>query len=443
MRDSLFKMFGSVRLVQEVSRSASSSPTPTPSTVPEQVPHVDLAHHQRHSTSETTDSITLNSQPTIINDSNPNDDDDSNSKINNDYNNIINTNNNKNNVYDELKNETTTTTPLTMSKSRPTSLKRTSTIVPMQSHQQQHMNYPVSLASYLPGMPLYTPGYANSRTTLPSWMVNNSTSSATTLMNESKMATLNARSKRKHTRENSLYSVRHHRPKQPSLSTAGQQQQEHEFDMQPMQQQQEHVSVSAFSAAIGTSPNLNSSSSSQQQQQDTPLLTFNNNNNNNNSKRSPSLIIDDKFKPKSQKLLCLWPLPIITRYIIGISLLVSIMNFLGFFHLKCSSPSYVIHRLEIMNLLLSPFLFTGSLHTFLLFGWNILILGLFEESLAHMLGGTRRFVKVLVGIILSVCMIRQGIGYLFSKSTGFAVPTLFFSDSLHECSQGKKKKKRK
>ena len=115
------------------------------------------------------------------------------------------------------------------------------------------------------------------------------------------------------------------------------------------------------------------------------------------------------------------------------------MNFLGFFHLKCSSPSYVIHRLEIMNLLLSPFLFTGSLRTFLLFGWNILILGLFEESLAHMLGGTRRFVKVLVGIILSVCMIRQGIGYLFSKSTGFAVPTLFFSDSLHECSQGKKK----
>lgn len=53
-----------------------------------------------------------------------------------------------------------------------------------------------------------------------------------------------------------------------------------------------------------------------------------------------------------------------------------------------------------------------------------------------MLGGTRRFVRVLVSIVISVCLLRQALGYLFSKSTGWAVPLLFFSDSVHECNQG-------
>ncbi|KAI8145391.1 hypothetical protein BJV82DRAFT_643693 [Fennellomyces sp. T-0311] len=316
MRDTLFKMFGSVRLVQEVSRSASSSPT----TAPAELPHVDI-HHPR-----TTETPIVDPPPP---------------------------------TPDETPNET----PMQRSRTAP---------VPLPS-------YPVSLASYLPGMPLYAPAYANPRT-MPNWLLGMPSSA-------------NIRPKRKHARKNSLYSVRHHRKQ----SSAG------------------HISLTAPKPIP-------------QPQTNTPLLTFNAH----DDKRP----IDDKVKPKSQKLLCLWPLPVITRYIIGISLIVSALNFVGLFHLKCSSPSFVIHRLEIANLLLSPFLFTGSLHTFLLFAWNILILGLFEESLAHMLGGTRRFVKVLVGIILSVCMTRQGIGYLFSKSTGFAVPTLFFSDSLHECNQG-------
>ncbi|KAI9493538.1 hypothetical protein BDB00DRAFT_822365 [Zychaea mexicana] len=271
-------------------------------------------------------------------------------------------------------------------------------------------------------MPLYAPSYANPRT-LSSWMVGMPSNTS-----------LNARPKRKHARKNSLYSVRHHRPKQPSFSSSS---------AGPIQQQ--HVSLSAFASSLNnTTPSALPSPQPQLQSKSTPLLTFSSStdttgrgaDDEDNGTDAPLLLLNDKFKPKSQKLLCLWPLPVITRYIIGISLIVSALNFLGFFHLKCSSPSFVIHRLEIANLLLSPFLFTGSLHTFFLFAWNILILGLFEESLAHMLGGTRRFVKVLVGIILSVCMIRQGIGYLFSKSTGFAVPSLFFSDSLHECNQG-------
>jgi hypothetical protein len=141
-------------------------------------------------------------------------------------------------------------------------------------------------------------------------------------------------------------------------------------------------------------------------------------------------------KNKSQKLLCLWPLPTITRYTILLSFIISMLNFFGVFELACSSPSYVIHRLEIFNLLVSPFLCTAYLPDILIFGWNVLILGLFEESLTHMLNGSCRFVQVLISVIVSVCTTRQAIGYLFSKSTGWAVPSLFFSDSLHECSQG-------
>ncbi|GAA5798886.1 hypothetical protein HPULCUR_004293 [Helicostylum pulchrum] len=150
----------------------------------------------------------------------------------------------------------------------------------------------------------------------------------------------------------------------------------------------------------------------------------------------PSSFIQIYSKSKSQKLLCLWPLPTITRYTILLSLIISTLTFLGFFDFTCSSPSYVIHHLDITNLFVSPFLFFPSFPSIFIFCWNILILGLFEESLTHMLGGTRRFIIVLAYIIFSVCTIRQCIGYIFSKSTGWAVPSLFFSDSLHECSQG-------
>lgn len=145
----------------------------------------------------------------------------------------------------------------------------------------------------------------------------------------------------------------------------------------------------------------------------------------------------EKEKSKSQKLLCLWPLPVVTRYVIAISMIVSALNCIGLIHVFCSAPSYVIHRLAVADLLRSPFLFDWSLHGVFIFLWNILILGLFEESLTHMLGGTRRFLHVLGGIFLTVCTLRQGLGYLFSKSTGWAVPVLFFSDSVHECNQGK------
>jgi hypothetical protein len=78
-----------------------------------------------------------------------------------------------------------------------------------------------------------------------------------------------------------------------------------------------------------------------------------------------------------------------------------------------------------------------TLPSIVLYGWNILVLGLFEESLAHMVGGTRRFVQLLITLFTTVSALRIALGYLFTKSTGWAVPSLFFSNAIHECNQGK------
>jgi hypothetical protein len=147
-------------------------------------------------------------------------------------------------------------------------------------------------------------------------------------------------------------------------------------------------------------------------------------------------ISQEEQKSKSQKLLCLWPLPTVTRYMILIAFFVSTLKSLNILDLSCSAPSYVIHRLDIKNLMLSPFLFDWTVPSMALFGWNVLILGLFEESLSHMVGGTRRFIELLVFLFTSVSSLRLLLGFVFSRSTGYALPSLFFSNSMHECSQG-------
>jgi hypothetical protein len=157
------------------------------------------------------------------------------------------------------------------------------------------------------------------------------------------------------------------------------------------------------------------------------------------SSQAATAIATTPMKSKSHKLLCLWPLPVMTRYTILVSALISTLNACQMIQLACSSPKYVLFRLEIINLLLSPFLFNFTLHGLVLFGWNVLILGLFEESLSQSLGSPRRFFQVVSSTLLAVCTLRQGLGFLFSRSTGWALPTLFFSDSIHECNQGKDK----
>ncbi|KAG2209729.1 hypothetical protein INT47_001877 [Mucor saturninus] len=147
--------------------------------------------------------------------------------------------------------------------------------------------------------------------------------------------------------------------------------------------------------------------------------------------------ITNEEKSKSQKLLCLWPLPTVTRYMILIATLMSVLNWLGVLSIACSAPSFIIHRLDFKNMCLAPFLFDWTLQGMMLYGWNLLILGLFEESLTLMLGGgTRRFIHCLFFVFVSLSTIRVTLGFIFSKSTGWAFPSLFFSNSMHECSQG-------
>lgn len=88
--------------------------------------------------------------------------------------------------------------------------------------------------------------------------------------------------------------------------------------------------------------------------------------------------------------------------------------------------------------MLSPFVVPLSFDGIALAGWNLLALGLFEESLAHALGGgARRFATALASVAGGVMVLRQGIGHLFSRGVGYAVPSLFFSESAHECSEGR------
>lgn len=143
-----------------------------------------------------------------------------------------------------------------------------------------------------------------------------------------------------------------------------------------------------------------------------------------------------ELKHKSHKLLCLWPLPVITRYTIAISIVISTLNTIGLLRLNSSAPIYLLYRYEYISLIASPFLFDFNLHSMFFFAWNMLLLGLFEESLTYVLGGTQMFVRVLAGISPLTFILRNVLGYVFSKSTGFALPILFFSDSLHESNSG-------
>lgn len=146
-------------------------------------------------------------------------------------------------------------------------------------------------------------------------------------------------------------------------------------------------------------------------------------------------IDEPKSVKKSQKLLCLWPLPVLTRCTILLSVLLSTLNV--WLQLSCTSPKLVLFRGDFIGLILSPFLFDFTLQGTLLFGWNILILGLFEASLSPPLGGSRSFARIMVGLVVAVCTFRQLLGFLFSRATGWALPSLFFSDAMHECNQGK------
>ncbi|ORE05508.1 hypothetical protein BCV72DRAFT_306362 [Rhizopus microsporus var. microsporus] len=324
-------MFGSVRLVQEVTRS--NQPVTSPSRDTES--HLDSSIDTPSTNTTITIITTTNSNDTNTHNNNDNttntnisDDDDATHTADNDTKTSITSNPNKENGH--------------------------IAIDVQKQDQQKKSKYHSSFFT----KPLKTPRIFNKHS---------ATSSASSPSNPPLIP-------KTHTRRNSKYNIRHHRARQPSFSSL---------------------------------------------------------------RKYPSIRPEEeRNKRKSQKLLCLWPLPIVTRYMILIALFVSTLNFLNIIHLSCAAPSFVIYRSSIKSLLLSPFLVDWTLPSIVLYGWNILVIGLFEESLAHMVGGTRRFVQLLITLFTTVSALRIALGYLFTKSTGWAVPSLFFSNAIHECNQG-------
>ncbi|RCH98917.1 hypothetical protein CU098_003397 [Rhizopus stolonifer] len=348
MKDSLFKVLGSVRLVQEVTRS--SQPTLSSS--------VDTESHleSSNSTSSTVDnSNTINIAETEIV---KNTSGSEMNTIENDTSDISNANDNTN-----INNASLIISIPNKGNVQPTELNGS------QKHEKQSHNkiqlqpncWTHTTSSSIP-TPFIKPQSKSVRSILFSKPSAAASTPPTPMIPKT------------HTRKNSKYNVRHHRTRQPSFSSL--------------------------------------------------------------RKHSSTKLEEERRKSKSQKLLCLWPLPIVTRCMILIAFLVSTLNSLNIIPLSCAAPSFVIYRFDFYNLILSPFLFDWTLPSMALYAWNIFILGLFEESLAHMVGGTRRFVHLLLVLFTIVSGLRLFLGFVFSKSTGWAFPSLFFSNSMHECNQG-------
>jgi hypothetical protein len=343
----MFKMFGSVRLVQEVTRSNRSSPSSSSLNAEIQVQTKQAQQDEQEQHSSITEPVsTVAIKPTATaTATSPNTT--ANTAVTIEANNQV---SNPENMYIQLPQ----TQPLNTS----------STLSPLLSPSTKHIPKTQKLAKTNTNKPNYT-----------------------TFRN----IFLDLSSKPRKTSQK--YTVRHYRTRQPSLTT------NNNYIPRPA------------SSAFGRKQHA--------------------------SVPSKIKVLKEEKKSKSQKLLCLWPLPIITRYMILLAFIISGLNTMGILELKCVAPSFVIYRWDFKNLTFSPFLFDFTLQDLFLFGWNVLIMGLFEESLAHTVGGTRRFIVLLLSLFALVSSIRIALGYLFSKSTGWALPILFFSNSMHECNKGK------
>lgn len=345
MRDSFFKMFGSVRLVQEVTRSNQSNST----LVDSESAH--LVNDPLHLTNATTNSeTTTTNTPNTTNTINTISNTFTENKNANDY---LNDGNQDIEIYRKSSSTIHDIQTKHIHIQQQDIHQQPSATISQKNHCSATQPIPITFSTF---------------TTTPNLLSSYMPADIGNLFLTSPTSTTKS-----HPRKNSKYTVRHHRPRQSSLNKDA-------VVRKPGQEEEE--------------------------------------------------------KSKSQKLLCLWPLPTVTRYMILIALFVSTLKWLNILDLACSAPSYVIHRLDIKNLMLSPFLFDWAVPSMAMFGWNVLILGLFEESLSHMVGGTRRFIELLVFLFACVSSLRLLLGFVFSRSTGYAFPSLFFSNSMHECSQG-------
>ncbi|KAG0005491.1 hypothetical protein BGZ79_004491 [Entomortierella chlamydospora] len=139
----------------------------------------------------------------------------------------------------------------------------------------------------------------------------------------------------------------------------------------------------------------------------------------------------------------------VTRTVIVLTVIQSLVALGGKFPDHCTAPSHVYYAGQYSAMLASPFivpltptLLTSAQQTLgtalLLAISNIASLALFEERLTAIFSGNGSciFRNLFIAIIALVLMMRQVLGFVFSRALGWQFPQLFFSDSMHECNLG-------
>ncbi|KAK3843250.1 MAG: hypothetical protein J3R72DRAFT_113605 [Linnemannia gamsii] len=152
----------------------------------------------------------------------------------------------------------------------------------------------------------------------------------------------------------------------------------------------------------------------------------------------------------------------ITRVVVVLTILQSLLGVGVKFPDHCSAPSYTLYGGEFLGLLMSPFVvpLTPALlesaqqtlsSALMLAMSNLISLGLFEERLTMLFRGgrsrrgntnsthssTRLFRNLVLVIVVLVMALRELAGFVFNRAVGFMYPSLYFSDSVHECNLGK------
>ncbi|KAF9108179.1 hypothetical protein BGX29_002703 [Mortierella sp. GBA35] len=139
----------------------------------------------------------------------------------------------------------------------------------------------------------------------------------------------------------------------------------------------------------------------------------------------------------------------VTRLVIVLTVILSLVALGGKFPEHCTSPSHVLYTGEYLSLFASPFIIpltpsllaaaqVGLVSSVILATTNILSLALFEDQLTTVFNGDgsrifRNLFLVMMGLIMAL---RQFLGFLFSRATGWQIPELFFNDSMFECNFG-------
>ncbi|KAG0272191.1 hypothetical protein BGZ95_012064 [Linnemannia exigua] len=151
----------------------------------------------------------------------------------------------------------------------------------------------------------------------------------------------------------------------------------------------------------------------------------------------------------------------ITRIVVVLTILQSLLSVGVNFPDHCSAPSYTLYGGEFLGLLISPFVVPltpallesakQTLGTALMLAMsNLVSFGLFEERLTMLFRGgrsrrgntssnrnsTRIFRNVVLVIVVLVMALRELAGIIFNRAVGFKYPSLYFSDSVHECNLG-------